>query len=69
MIFKKTGRNWVAPPDLRGVVSEARRATLSARERKVLRAKIYFALLRAENIEKDLQNPPKTTEKHENLAF
>ena len=64
MIFKKTVRNWVARPDLRGVVSEARRATLSARERRVLRTMVCFALLRAENIEKDLQNPPETAGNH-----
>ena len=28
-----------------------------------------FALLRAENIEKDLQNPPETTGNHENVTF
>ena len=27
------------------------------------------ALLRAENIEKDLQNPPETTGNHENVTF
>ena len=69
MIFKKTVRNRVVPPDLRGVVSEARRATLSARERRVLRTMICFALLRAENIEKDLQNAPETTGNHENVTF